>query len=374
VVDRLLRWLGLPSYADAVTHERILAIVIGSVALLLVLTLLFALIVVVLRVRHARARRRAEALEERWQGVLLDVVGGGAEPADFQALVQRGEELDVLAFLLRFARRLRGDEAHVITAIGAPFLEHAAREMRSRSPERRAQAVQALAAFGMQTHSATVLAALDDRSPYVAVTAAQALAQREHAEHAQQVMARLWRFGTWSADYLSAMLARIGPVGAAPARQLLADAAQTAHTRAVAADALRQLNDPAAADTAAAVLERSAGSPWASAPLQAACLRLLAQVGGGRPAHLAVARDFLASPHALVRGAAVRAITTMGGAAESDDVQAALADPSHWVAQEAARGLLQLGHVALLQRVASEGTPVALIARQVLTDAAGETA
>lgn len=371
MIGRLLRWLGVPSYGDALPHERFLALIIVAVAALLVVTVLFAVVVVLLRGHHARVRRRGEALEERWQRTLLDVVGGVAPPAAIHALVARGEELELLAYLLRFARRLRGEEARVLAAVAAPFLPRSMRELGSRSPERRAQAVHAVAAFGMTEHGATVLAALDDRSPYVALTAAQALAAREHAEYAPHVMRRLWRFGTWSADYLSAMLARIGPVAAAPARLLLADNGQPAHARAVAADVLRRLNDPVAADTGAEVLRNSAGSPWASAPLQAACLRLMAQVGGSRPSHVAIARDFLRSPHALVRGAAVGALAALGGAREGEDIEAALADSSAWVAQQAVRGLLALGMEEVLRRVASEGTGVALIARQVLAEAAG---
>lgn len=352
--------------------ERLLAVIVATIAVLLVLSLVFMAMVIVLRAGHARARRRAEGQDARWRDRLLAVIAG-AGAWTIQEQVRAGEELAFLAFLLRFSRQLRGEEARILALVGAPFVPAALREMGSRSPERRAQATQAVAMFGMPTHADVVLAALDDPSPYVAVTAAQALAMRPQSGYATQVVRRVQRFGNWSAEYLSAMIARIGPDAAEPARRLLADVSQPAHARAVAASVLTRLNDPAAADTACDVLGMLGANPWSSSSVQAACLRLLAQVGGGRPAHLAAARRFLASTHPVVRGEAVRALVSLGGAAELGAIAEALGDDSRWVAQEAARGLLRLGQVETL-RVAAEGAvPNALVLRQVLAGAGAPT-
>ena len=361
MLDRLLRWLGLPTYAESAQQERILIILIVSVSILFLLTLLFAIVVVALRAGHVRRRRRRDAREDRWQAAVLEVLGG-APPIVLQSRVLPGEEIALLAYLLPYARRLRGGEAQALGAAVVPYLPAAQRNLAARSAERRANAVQALASFGGAPEMPDVLAALDDPSPYVAMNAAQALARPEHASHARQVMDRLWRFEQWSPEYLSAMLARIGPPAAAPARRILADASQGAHARAVAADVLLRLNDLPSADVAAEVLQAPRGDPV----LAAAALRLLARLG--RAEHLGVARRHAGSPDGIVRAQAIRTAATLGGADEVEAVSAALHDPSAWVAHEAAMGLIQLGRADLLRAIAGQDTPLALVARQALVE------
>lgn len=358
----LSTWLGLDP-ASLGAQERFLLLAILLVVTLFVLAVLFAMAVVVLRAAHVRARRRMKALAEEWNACLLDCVGGVVPPEAFHTQVHHGEELEALAFLLQFARRLRGDEARVLAQVAAPYIEHARHALRSRSPEERAFAVQALAAFGMQTQADAVLAALDDSSPYVAMTAAQALGRPEHAPHASLVMHRLWRFSHWSSDHLSAMLAKIGGAAAAPAREILRDPAQPSHARAVAADVLRRLNDVTSSDVAADLLREGS---HLEPELAAALLRLLAQVGRGE--HIAVVRTTATAPNGMVRAQSMRTITALGGSAETPLLRHALLDESQWVAQEAARGLVRFGRADVLEALITDARPVALIARQALAE------
>lgn len=367
-MDQIARALG----AVGDPHERLLVAVIAAVGLLALLAVAFAVLVVIIRFRHARHRRRRETLADRLHDRLLDVIGGSEPPESLHALVRHGEETELLALLLRFARRLRGREIQVLARIGAPYLHEALRWRNSRSPEERAQAVQALAAFGMTEHAPVVLAALDDPSPYVAMTAAQALARAEHAQHADAVMRRLWRFVNWSGDYLGAMLARIGPAAAPPARRILADDTASDHARAVAADVLRRLNDLPAADVAHAVLAFADSRPSESPAMRGAALRLIAQVGHGE--HLDAVRSHTDSSDGLVRAEAIKALAAIGGDREVATIAQALRDPSPWVAHEAAHGLLRLGRSELLERVSREDSPTAIVARQVLAEAASRRA
>jgi HEAT repeat protein len=362
MLDRLLRWLGLPTYAESAQQERVLVILIVSVLALFVLTVLFAAVVIALRSGHVRRRRRRDERDERWQEAVLETLSGA--PADvLRSRVNAGEEIALLAYLLPFARRLRGDEVRSLAQAVEPYLPAARRNLGARSPERRANAVQALAAFGSADDTRLVLTALDDSSPYVAMNAAQAMARPEHAAHATQVMQRIWRFEQWSPEYLSAMLARIGTPAAEPARGILADPSQGCHPRAVAADVLLRLNDADSADVAARVLEE----PQQDADVAAATLRLLAKLG--RAEHLAIVRRYVASPNAITRAQAVRTAASIGGDGEVEAITAALHDPSSWVAHEAAVGLIGLGRADVLRRLVSEPTPVALIARQALAEA-----
>jgi len=363
VLDALARWLGLESFSRAARHEQVLVVLIIGVTLLFLLALAFAVLVVALRAGHIRRLRRREARAERWRATVLDVLGGES-PDALYALVEPGEELALLAYLLQFARRLRGEEARALGAAAGRYLDAARRNLSARIPERRANAVRALGAFGEPRDVQAVLGALDDPSPYVAMNAAQALATPEHADHADRVMHRLWRFEQWSADFLSAMLARIGPPATGPAREILADDQQSAHARAVAANVLYELNDWLAADVAARVLEERDVPP----PLAAEVLRLLERVG--RAEHLELVRRLAGSTNAIVRAQAVRAAAGLGGDAEVGAVTAALHDHSPWVAHEAAMGLVRLGRHDVLRRYAAGESPVALVARQALAEGA----
>lgn len=362
MLDRLLHWLGLPSYAASAQQDRVLIVLIVSVGILFVVTVLFAILVIALRAGHVRRRRRRDERDERWQDAVLDVLGGGPAQA-LQSRVQPGEEVALLAYLLPFARRLRGEEVRSLAAAVEPYLPAARRHLQARSPERRANAVQALASFGTPEDSRLVLAALDDASPYVAMNAAQALARPEHAGDAAQVIDRIWRFEQWSPEYLSAMLARLGTPAAEPARRLLADPAQGCHARSVSADVLLRLNDAPSADIAARVLTE----PDLDDDIAAAALRLLAKLG--RAEHLAVVRRRVSSASAIVRAQAIRTVAAIGGAGEVPAVTAALQDQSPWVAHEAAVGLIGLGHTDVLRRLAEERSPLALVARQALAEA-----
>jgi HEAT repeat protein len=364
MLDRLLRWLGLPSFTESAQQERVLIVLIVSVSLLFIITLLFALLVIALRAGHVRRRHRRDERDERWKDAVLDTMSG-AEPAGLQALVRPGEDVALLAYLLPYVRRLRGQEVRQLADAVTPYLPAARHNIEARSAERRANAVQALAAFGTTDDTRLVLTALDDPSPYVAMNAAQALARPEHAAHATQVIDRIWRFEQWSHEYLSAMLARLGAPVAEPSRRILADAGQGCHARIVAADVLLRLNDALSADIAARVLEE----PRLDTDVAAAALRVLAKLG--RAEHLDVVRRHAASPSAIVRAQAVRTAAAIGGEEEVPAVTAALYDPSAWVAHEAAVGLIELGHADVLRTLVSDESPVGLVARQALAEAKG---
>jgi hypothetical protein len=65
--------------------------------------------------------------------------------------------------------------------------------------------------LGLPRYASTVVAALDDPSPLVAMVAARSLAQEESTEYAHAVLKRLHRFGGWNRRFLASMLASMGP-------------------------------------------------------------------------------------------------------------------------------------------------------------------
>jgi HEAT repeat protein len=358
-----LAWAGLAS------HERVLLVLIMTVLALLVLAVLFTLLVLALRVGHVRRRRRRAELEGRWRGPLVEVLAGDRSPETLAAAVRPGEELTFLAFLMTFARRVRGEEAEVLDRVAAPSLPAVERALHGRSPEQRALAVQILATFGPSAYAPRLVAALDDPSPYVAMAAAQSLASREHPEHGEVLVRQLARFNSWSVDYLSAMLGRIGPTIAPAARAVLADPGQPPRTRAVAADALHRLGDPESADLAVEVLSRLAPDVGgADAVLARTALALLAKIG--RAEHAAALRRFLRAPDAVVRAEAIGALAAVGLPDDTALLTAALDDGSPLVAGRAAQGLIRVGCADVVERRAAAADAGALVALQALADQA----
>lgn len=322
-----------------------------------------ALAAVLLRARNERRRRRWERLERRWEEPVLAVVAGVARPGSFWRLVARTDRLDCVNFLLRFTRRLAGAERRIIEDLAAPYLDLVAARLGHREPERRARAVQTLSLLGRRRYARALVRALDDPSPLVAMVAARALARRESPDFAAAILDRLHRFETWRPSFLASMLASVGPALAPALMAALADRDRNPRARCVAADALRELHDPAAADVAARVLDDARDRD-----LQAAVLALLADVG--RDEHLPVIRRYLASPEAIVRARAASALGHIGAPEDTESLAGALNDPSPWVALRAAEALRESGAEDALARIVAAGGPRAELAGAVLV--AGE--
>ena len=340
-----------------------LVVLSAAIALFAALTVLFALVTILLRVANTRRARLWAALEARWEARVLDVLAGDAAPEQVHRLVGPRETLFFVDFLLRFQRRVRGSERDVVSALAAPYLDAVAAQLRLRSPERRARAVQTLSRLGAGRYADAVVRALDDASPLVAMVAARALARGGDPARAAEVLPRLHRFAGWSPRYLASLLVGMGAEAAPALCDYAGDAANPAAVRAVAVDALRMLHDLPAVDVAAALLGATRDRE-----LRAACLRLLGALG--RTEHLPRARALLGDGDAVVRAMATRAVGALGGAADLADLRRALDDPSPWVAIEGAGGLRTAGGADILRTVAGSDHPRAVLAQQALRSAA----
>jgi HEAT repeat protein len=222
-------------------------------------------------------------------------------------------------------------------------------------------AVQALAEMGMPEYSRTVAQALDDESPVVAMIAARGLFRPGQERYFNNVLRRLHRFTLWSRSYLASMLAGGGPAGAPLLRGMLADPKQPALVRAVASDALAALNDLESVDLALRLLECEEDRE-----LLAGCLRLVRELG--HQDHVDEVMRFVTASDPVIRAAAVAAVGALGGKEDVNVLQSLLADDSYWVSLQAARGLMAVGEVGTLRRLAVGSGPWALLARQVLSE------
>lgn len=343
--------------------ELLLGFLVPGTLLLCILLVVFGAIALAVRARNTRRARRRSMLEDQWEPAVLEVLDGARTPASVRSLVRERDALRFVEYVSRFARRVRGMERARLTEMVAPWLPHVAQRLAHRDEAIRARAVQTISLLDHGGFARCLVRALDDRSQLVAMAAARALARRERAEFAPQVLRRLQRFAHWRPSFVSAMLTEMGPDAVPDLLAAFADPVQPAEARAIVADALNALHVLEAADIAAGLL-----GPQRNRDLLAAALRLLRDLG--RPEHVAAVRALLTSQDDMVRIGAIAAFGALASPAELQLLVPALEDPSHWAALEAARALRSLRNGAELRALAKRDHPHAIIAAEVLAESA----
>ncbi|MDP2956452.1 MAG: HEAT repeat domain-containing protein [Longimicrobiales bacterium] len=329
--------------------------------LLLAAALALSAAAVYLRVRNHRKARRWAALELRWEPLVLDVLAGAA-PAALNRAVSPKDRFFFVGFLLRYARRVRGEELAVVRGLAVPFLPELIEESAREDAERRARTVHTVATLGLSHHVRFVVEALRDPSPLVAMIAASALLREGRHDQIDAVLETLPRFSLWSRIFVARTLSEAGSGAAHHLRLVLADRSKDPMARAVAAEALRELADLGSADVAASVADQEDDRE-----LRATSLRLLGDLG--RPEHRGVILRLADSPDSVVRGAAIGAIATVGGPGEVPLLERALQDESPWVALKAARGLVAMGATGALSTLAAAPAhPRSSLASEVLAE------
>lgn len=320
---------------------------------------LLALTAVLLRWSNDRKARHWARLEAAWESVTLDVVIGLAPAEAAWSVVAPRDRLYFVNYLLRFAKRVSGVERRIVDELAAPYLDLIVPQLKRRTSEHRARAIQTLSRLGSRRYSATILTALDDPSPLVAMVAARALAHGDNAGYASEILQRMHRFDRWRPSFLASMLAAMGPAVAPTLRQALGDPGFDPRVRAVAADALRELNDFAAADTAALALDGPVGPD-----LAAAMLNLLARFG--RAEHLPAIRRHALSAEPIVRARAILALGHVGAPEDLPFLVGAFHDDSPWVALRAAEALVEARALDALASLARLDHPRAPLAQALL--------
>ena len=346
--------------------DRGFLVLAAAVGVLLLTSLAFAVLALALRVRNDRTTRRQERLRSRWEPAMLEILGGAAPPDAIFERVEDDDGIDFLEFLLDYARRLKGEEQQRVRVMAEPYLPLVIPMLREGTAEARGHAVLIFARMGMPTYAPAVAGALRDETPIVAMIAARSLFRPGHERHFSAVLEHLPRFTSWSRSFLASMLAAGGPAAASLLRDILANPLEQPLVRAVASDALRELNDLDAVPTALDLLAAAGADATVDRELVVGCLRILEQLG--HQEHLSTVRLFVDSPDAVIRAAAVSALAGLGGVSEIPILQAKLDDSTFWVSLEAARGLMTLGETSTLERIAASRGPWSLLAQQVLAE------
>lgn len=339
--------------------DRGLQVVALVTFLLLACAVAFTLTAAWLRAANIRDERRWARLEKLWEPVIMAVLTGETAESELRARVHRRDHSRFAAFLLRYARQLKGAERDTVLRLAAPYLDEIAVDLRRRSPEIRARALQTLGELSVAEYSQEFLRALDDRSHLVAMTAAQALAQHYDPAYADRLIQVLNRFQHWSIGYLAAMLTNMGPESAPILRAALADSTRPPQVRAVIARTLTSLKDVGSADLACEVLKSEQ-----DVDLLVPVLGLIEKVG--RHDHLPAVRELLHSPDHAVRASAVSTLARIGTPADTAAIRTALDDESNWVVLHAVRGLNEIGETDFLADMAKSEHPGAIAAQEML--------
>ncbi len=312
-----------------------------------------------LRIRSTIRARRYDRWEVTWEPILLDVLSDAADVEHLYETVGPRSKRHFLLFLMRYARLLTGEDRRRITHIAAPFLPELVEDLDARRAAKRALTVQMLATLGIEEHGSAIARSLEDRSDLVSMVGARALSGSRNPEHIGSLLANLHRYGKWNNRFLASMLAPMG-FDISPSLRAFLGRDGNPLDRAVAADALVLLTDPAAGDVAAAVL-----SATPHRELAAACLRLLRAVGN--PEHLTIVRSYIRGGDKVLRALAIRALGTIGGPDDLDLLERGMADSDPWVAINSAEALLEAGGLDRLRELAdTDDHPQASLAREVM--------
>jgi len=278
--------------------------------------------------------------------------------------IKRGDRDFFVQYLYRFASRLRGQELQIIKDLAAPYLPMIAAKLKRGYPELRARNINILATLGFPAYIDPIILALQEDAPIVKMAAARILAHADFPEHIDLILPELSHFDEWSMNFLASMLSEMGPEIAPRLREELLNQDASVRVRIAAAEALRQIGDLAAPDTAVKVLE-AGGDP----ELSATCLKILRDMG--TPRHRPLLLGLVNSPEEIIRIHALSALGSVGMESDSSIMLKGLDDPSSWVALQAARALHQINSTKLLEEIAASDHSRASIAQQILTEVHG---
>lgn len=349
------------AFDESSFEHWLLLILSDSVIVLSLLTLLFGLLALGLRLRYNRHERLWRELHGLWDKDILNVLSGDMTTVEFCKLIKPDQELNFVRYLAPYGWRLRGSDLGILKALARHYMPHVARQLQHKDAGVRIWAVNVISLFGMPEYEHEIFAALDDKSSAVAMFAANTLLEQKRVQYIMPVLDHFHRFDKWNVKTLAGLLFSIGRDAVPVLEQIYLDPGRATRTRVVAATALGNFTDYAIADAAAAQLAASA-----DIDLTVATLRLLNDVG--QLHHRPAVAPLCASPLEVIRINAMRTMRVLCIKEDRDLFVHALDDPSPWVARQAAWALKELGETALLEQLVQDKHPRAMLARQVLAE------
>ncbi len=361
--DPVRSWLEhFGAFNPALPQHWVLLMLTDSILLLTLMTIIFALMAIILRLQFNRRERYWQMLNSKWDKDILDVLSGDRDIDDFRMLVESGQQLDFIRFLAPFAYRLRGSDLDILSQLAQPHLSHVEQRLQHKSPGVRIWAINILGLFGMPAKEDAIAALLTDRSPAVAMFAASTLLSHQRTRFVVPVIEQIHRFNKWNIHALADLLVRSGPKAIPMMINFYLDVRQPARTRVVIAEALGRCNAYSALNSAMLVL----GSDT-NRDVLVATMHLLGHISQGR--HTDSIRMLCNSPDEVLKITALRTLRAMAVQSDVPLFRKALDDKNSWVARQAAMALRDLGDVAHLQALAArDDHPRCMLARQILAE------
>ncbi len=268
-------------------------------------------------------------------------------PRSERAMRRRATNLQ----LLRFADNLRGDVVQEIREflISQGFSREAAEDLRSRSPWKRALAVQELGFLADDDYLYALVRRLDDRDEAVRIAAARALGNLRDAAATAHLLAA--RDGKRTVPYgpVSHSLLKIGPPGVPNLIDALGH--PSFRVRRMAIDVLGELGVSQIDQELIRILRTDRDT----------LVRIRAAHAVGRIGTSEVLSQLYASlqaENADIRGSIIRAVARIGARGSLPVLRRALDDDDHATARAAARALIEMGdsgRAILRARAASLG-------------------
>ncbi|MDP8206950.1 MAG: HEAT repeat domain-containing protein [Candidatus Electryonea clarkiae] len=346
---------------DLFYFDRVLLLLTSIIAILLGISLTYSLYAIYLRVRNNQKLKHRNMLEENWQHLVLQFMSADISHFDVIKNVHAKDQLIFVDYLMRWAVRLYGEEQRYLISLSSSFLSRIALKARHKDPEKRARAIKTLSILGFNKYVKVILAALDDPSDLVVSIAAHELTRKDRQEYILPVLDKLHRLEAWNPNYMAARLAELGPDAAPALRKKFIDRNAPLSVRTISAEALRLQKDSLSAEIASKVLAEEKDRD-----LLANAIRIIREVGTDK--HLPQIRRMCNHPDDVVKAQAFNAIGNLGDSNDIETISQALSHDSSWVVLHAARSLVKVGGISLLQEFAAKNVPQAEIAQEVIRE------
>ncbi len=335
----------------------------GLTAVFIVMALILALVAVVTHARAESRKRVRRKMEEKWKGLLLDVLADDKDPQDLVDQVPESKKRIFLEFLVPYAVTFEGRAQELLVHLAKPFLIHLEGDLEKRDPGTRARTLQLFGLLGDASCWGLLRKSLDDPSQTVAYTGFKWLARRGPPRAATPLLEHLHRFSGFSVNRISSTLVHLGTEAAPVLRSYLSDETQTPFVRVVCAETLRWIGDAQSAPVAAQLLVYEPHPE-----LTAALLRLLRRVG--QPEHAPLVRSYCNDDVDFVRIHAARALGQIGNPQDDRKLLRNLVmdTRSRWTAINAARSLKELDQTRPLHYLSRTNHEHASLATRVIKE------
>ena len=312
------------------------------------------------RKRNIKKEERWNYFEEKWENPILETLAGSISEEKMLKLVEQGEELYWIDFLVKYAKRLKGSELIIIRSLASPYLDIIKKRADILSdPEYQARALRTLSQLGDEKYLDMLLDGLKSNSPLVVMIASRELALKGHPEHGKEIVNSLENYIHWDHHFLSAMISNMGTSFLETLREKFLSQETSIELKTVIARSLIKLGDQNASASALELLKSETD------------LRLINSAiyiveNLGTVDDLEIIRPFIEHEQPSVRISALRAISGLSLSDETDLYKMMFSDTEAAVVLALIEILVNNKNSEILKCFASGKTTKSMLAKEAL--------